>query len=346
MLASIDQVPDELIDNAIILGVLSFIVAFLFLIDMSEKIGRKGKTDATQTDTSSIDRHFGRSLNIGTVNSELNLVEHDGNDRNRSVSQNQSVRSKASEVMNIQSNPMSHHSQSSSIGSQTQQQQQQQQNFKQPQSLNEFQNQHHQQYQQTQQQQSSGNSYHIHHSHAGEEILHPSASSYVTEDVVQTKTYPTAQMPTFSKVKQYPTIVNHFESEPYKKILNRSTQQSPTRSTSPYSRYQDQTPTHHENPTFYDDFTKYRNESYYQGPKVDQVGKLMVIRDYSSEKHACNCQPRDSNVEQQDDNVTVKSGYVSQVAKLWDEKSKANYDPAKIAQQRERDNSRTLNTHV
>jgi hypothetical protein len=362
VLASIDQVPDELIDNAIILGVLSFVVAFLFLIDMSEKMGRKGKTDATQTDTSSIDRHFGRSLNIGTVNSELNLVEHDGNDRKRSVSQNQSVRSKASEVMNIQSNPMSLHSQSSSMGSQTQQQQQQQQqqypklqNLKQtqqPQSFNEFQNQHHQQHQQTppqqqqQQQQSFGNSYHIHHSHADEENLHPSASSYVTEDVVQTKTYPTAQMPTFSKVKQYPTIVNHLEMEPYKKILNRSTQQSPTRSTSPYSRYQDQTPMHHENPTFYDDFAKYRNESYYQGPKVDQVGKLMVIRDYSSEKNACNCQPRDNSIEQQDDNVTVKSGYVSQVAKLWDEKSKANYDPAKIAQQRERDNSRTLNTHV
>lgn len=284
VLASIDQVPDELIDNAIILGVLSFLAAFLFLIDMSEKMGRRAKTDATQTDTSSIDRHFGRAQNVGTINSQVNLMEHDENDRRRNA-QNQSTRSKNSDFINIQANPMS---------SQQPQQQQQQQ----PVQMNEFPN--HQ-----------PNDYHMHSSSIVDDNAH---SSYVSEEIVQAKTFPTAQVAT--KIKQYPTIVNHFESEPYKKILNKSSQSSAS-----FSRFHDQSQIQHENPTFYDDFTKYRHETYYQGPKVDQVnGKLMVIRDYSNDQHLCNCQLREIN--DQDDNVTIKSGYVSQVAKLWDDRTK------------------------
>jgi hypothetical protein len=274
VLASIDQVPDDLIDNAIILGVLSFLVAFLFLIDMSEKMTGRGKTDATQTDTSSIDRHFGRGHNIATLNSQANLVEHDGNDRRNA--QNQSMR-KTSDFMTIQANPMV----TSANGDHQ---------------MSDFQHQKHTA--------SSTSDYH-----------EDNQSSFISEDIVQAKTFPTAQVAT--KVKQYPTIVNHLETEPYRKILNKSQSQPQ------YARYQDQTQVQHENPTFYDDFTKYRQETYYQGPKVDQLGKLMVIRDYSNERHMCNCQLQHEN-ENQDDNLTIKSGYVSQVAKLWDDRTKTS----------------------
>lgn len=222
MLAAIDQVPNELVDNAIVLGVLSFIVAFIFLLDMaSEKIGKKEKSHTTQTDTISIDTHFSKNHKIGTVSSEVNLIEHDGNDR-KSV-HNQSMRSRHSDFINIQSNPMqspSHHEPKLTPTS------------------------------------SGYNSY---HQHGGSP--HDEHDGQHFEDVVETKVYPTPQMPTFSKVKQgqqYATVVNHLESEPYKKILNRSNPNS-------YSRYHDQSKAlHHENPTYYDDFAKFRQETYYQ----------------------------------------------------------------------------------
>lgn len=226
MLAAIDQVPNELVDNAIVLGVLSFIVAFIFLLDMaSEKVGKKEKSHTTQTDTISIDGHFSKNHKIGTVSSEVNLVEHDGNDR-KSV-HNQSMRSRHSDFINIQSNPMqspSHH--------------------------------HEQKLTPT----SSG--YNSYHQHGGSPHEHDEAQHF--EDIVETKTYPTPQMPTFSKVKQgqYPTVVNHLESEPYKKILSRSNPNS-------YTRYHDQSRNLHENPTFYDDFNKFRQETYYQ---VEHMG--------------------------------------------------------------------------
>lgn len=326
-MASIDQIPEELVDNAILLGALSFIVGFIFLIDMSEKMVQGGKSDATQTDTSSIDRHFSRNQNIGTVNSELNLIEHDENDMRRSV-QNQSMRSTkaSSDVMNIQSNPLSHNGHSMNSNQQNRQ-------------TNEYPN----QKSVTVTQSLDGrNTHHHHHHHSIDDNIHP---SYVSEDVVQTKTYPTAQMPTYSKVKHYPTVINHFESEPYKKILNRANNQQVQ---VPYARYHDQSQSLHENPTFYDDFTKYRQETYYQGPKVDHVvkndhtSKLMVIRDYSSENHTCNCQMVDNDNEPQDDNATIKSGYVSQVAKLWDDRTKNHQDTVRISQKE----NISLNTHV
>lgn len=268
---------------------------------MSEKMGKKEKSHTTQTDTSSIDRHYG-SKNIGTVSSEVNLVEHDGNDR-RSI-YNQSMRSRHSESMNIHSNPM--------INSSHQQQS--------PQTVSG-----HQHNDSKSTAASSGyNSYHQHGPSSQDENFHP---SYVSEDIVQSKTYPTAQMPTFSKVKhgQYPTVVNHLESEPYKKILNRANTPNST-----YSRYHDQS-LHNENPTFYEDFSKFRQETYYQGPKVDN--KLMVIRDYSAERRqTCNCHHQDQHG---DDGATIKSGYVAKVAKLYDDQLKSN-----------RKEPRSLDTHV
>uniref|UniRef100_A0A1B0GIR8 Uncharacterized protein n=3 Tax=Lutzomyia longipalpis TaxID=7200 RepID=A0A1B0GIR8_LUTLO len=50
--ASIDQVPSALHDNAIILGCLSFLVAFLFIVDLSDPLARH-RSGATQTDTAS-----------------------------------------------------------------------------------------------------------------------------------------------------------------------------------------------------------------------------------------------------------------------------------------------------
>ncbi|GAB0091138.1 uncharacterized protein DMENIID0001_059470 [Sergentomyia squamirostris] len=50
--ASIDQVPSALHDNAIILGCLSFLVAFLFIVDLSDPLARH-RSGATQTDAAS-----------------------------------------------------------------------------------------------------------------------------------------------------------------------------------------------------------------------------------------------------------------------------------------------------
>lgn len=271
VLASIDQIPDELIDNAIVLGCLSFFVAFVFLIDMSEKMGKR-RTDATQTDTNSIDRHH-KSTSMTTLNSQANLMDADGNDRRN----RESMRS--------------------TVGQQT---------IAQNQSSNPFVN---------------GNvqdpNYHSDHSMPPNQQFPNSAYS---EDVVETQTLPSAQMPVFSKVK-LPPLVNHLETEPYKKILSRTNQhQAPA----PYTRYHDPAQ-HHHDPSFYDDFNSYRKQTYYQGPKVDQ-GKL-VIRDYSQQpqKQTCNCQHHHTDDDEgQDPDATIKSGYVSQVARLWDSRMKTN----------------------
>lgn len=280
VLASIDQIPEELIDNAIVLGCLSFFVAFVFLIDMSEKTGKR-RTDATQTDTSSIDRH-NKSQSTTTLNSQANLMESDGN--------RESMRSNGTQQREQQT---------VAIGQQ---------------SSNPFVNQ-----QQTNDQsfpgQPQGNSYHTHYhpSHTNQNF----PSMTFSEDVVETQVLPTAQQPVFSKVKQPATVLNHFETEPYKKILSRSNQQPAAQS--PYSRYHDQAQ-HHHDPSFYDDFNDYRKTTYYQGPKVDQ-GKL-VIRDYSQQpKPSCNCP---NHGEEEQDSATIKSGYVSQVAKLWDDRMRNN----------------------
>lgn len=286
MLASIDQVPDELIDNAIVLGCLSFFVAFVFLIDMSEKMGKR-RTDATQTDTSSIDRHFTKTQSMTTINSQANLMGSDENGQTRD-----SMRStKEAKEFSTQQNQ---------------------------QSLNPFVNQ--QSDELRQQHFGREQSFHVHYPegsapHSMRSTQHFPTTTY-SEDVVETQTLPSAQNAVFSKVKQPPTLINHFETEPYKKILSRTNQPVA------YTRYHDPAQ-HHNDPSFYDDFNDYRKQTYYQGPKVDQ-GKL-VIRDYSQQQHACNCPNHHEDVELQDkDNVTIKSGYVSQVAKLWDNRMKSN----------------------
>lgn len=51
VLAAIDQVPHALIDNAIIMGLLSFLVAFIFLIDLSDPLPMRRRTSHVQTNT-------------------------------------------------------------------------------------------------------------------------------------------------------------------------------------------------------------------------------------------------------------------------------------------------------
>lgn len=300
VLASIDQVPEDLIDNAIVLGCLSFFVAFVFLIDMSEKMG-KHRSDATQTDTNSIDRHNMKSQSTTTLNSQANLMDSDENNRNnRDSMRSANARREATVQQNVTANQ---------------------------QALNPFVNQ-----QQTNDQRQNQQTFTDHQEQppSMHSTQHFPTSTY-SEDVVETQTLPTAQMPVFSKVKQPPTLLNHFETEPYKKILTRSNQPVP------YTRYHDPAQ-HHHDPSFYDDFNSYRKQTYYQGPKVDQ-GKL-VIRDYSqhhqqqqqstqqqhNQQHVCNCQNHNcgENDGQGHEDVAIKSGYVSQVAKLWDNRMKSN----------------------
>lgn len=306
MLASIDQVPEELIDNAIVLGCLSFFVAFVFLIDLSEKMAKR-RTDATQTDSNSIDRHYSKSLSMTTINSQANLVESDENNRRNRESMRSNLRQP--DMNSQQTNPFV-----------------EQQPVSEPQRLVAHNGAAQQQTQPHQQQQFT--EYHDQGFHSQPHSIHSTQQFPTTtyaEDVVETNILPTAQMPVFSKVKQTPMAVNHLESEPYKKILHRSNQ--------PYTRYHDPAQHHHNDPSFYDDFNSYRQQTYYQGPKVDQ-GKL-VIRDYSQHPHEhkqpCNCQNHQCGESggHEKEGGTMKAGYVSQVAKLWDSRMKSNESAAR-----------------
>lgn len=185
MLASIDQIPDDLIDNAIVLGCLSFFVAFIFLIDLSERMGKR-RSDATQTDTSSIDRHHAKSQSLTTLNSQANLMDTDENNRrNRESMRSSTVRAENS-----------------------------QQEFAQVQhSSNPFVNNHHSSSQTPQHFPNQDQSYHVHY-----------PAETFAEDIVETQTLPSPQKPVFSKVKQSPAVISHLETEPYKKILTRSNQ--------------------------------------------------------------------------------------------------------------------------
>lgn len=324
--ASIDQVPDELIDNAIVLGCLSFFVAFLFLIDVSEKMDKR-RTDATQTDTSSIDRHFSKiqlGSTVSTVNSQINLIDsdrHDGRFQSEHKIGNGQSQNHMQSIQQMTTQPLMPQQQqnNSNMTNNHQQQHYQQQHHinQEPQIFNGYQQDYHQ-----------NSSFVNHH-----DIPSSTQNPFITEDVVQTQTLPSPQMPVFSKVKQPPTILNHFETEPYKKILSRSNQSAPAS----YSRFHDPPQYHNENPTFYDDFSNIRKQqTYYQGPKVDQ-GKL-VIRDYSlpqspqqQRQTTCNCPSHPTHDDtEHDDSATIKSGYVSEVAKLWDNRAKTTtQDPPK-----------------
>jgi hypothetical protein len=161
---------------------------------------------------------------------------------------------------------------------------------------------------------------------------------------------PTAQQPVFSKVKQ-PNILNHLETKTYKKILNR-VGQSPSRSQSgsgpssevhqakqyniPASSTSQQPKQYqyHDNLNFEDDFSTKKHETYIPGPKVDQ-GKF-VIRDYSKKRRQSHCDCNhdndddrnryrgydDDDQEVGEDQNPIKSGYVANVAKMWDSRTR------------------------
>ncbi|CAO1406191.1 unnamed protein product [Diamesa serratosioi] len=282
--ASIDQVPDELIDNAIILGCLSFVVAFLFLIDLTDPLGKR-KTGSTQThaiddqDTRTNKQHQKQLIStISTVDKQL----------------------------------------------QKQQQQQKRQNFQNYVPTEQLQHEQHQQ---------NYNSYNP----QTQQQRQVFPSHYVSEEFVQTQTLPTVQQPIFAKVKQ-PTILNHFETEPYKKILSRSTQQIPQQhqqqqqqqqqqqySSVAHKRYQDP-PNFNDNISYAEDFNMQNKQTYYPGQRVDQ-GK-MIIRDYSKQKpdaKKCNCNEQHEQHDEDNEESPIKSGYVSHVAKLWDNRMKSSH---------------------
>lgn len=278
--ASIDQIPGELIDNAIILGCLSFFAAFLLLVDMSEPVDephKKRRSGTTQTDAASIDQHFPKSHSSATVNSQANLMEPTSLE---SVKNAHEIRSKT--VVTSSNNPFIMNEQQSH-------------NVDQQNSLN---------------------------SRTGD--------SAFAEDIVESHSLPSMQMPVFSKVKPTPTIaVHHLESEPYRKIIQGSNHPQQQQS-QPYSRYHD-TALQHQDPSFYDDFNSMRKQTYYQGPKVDQ-GKL-VIRDYSN---------RSPQVDVDPGNVPMQPGYVHQVASYWNSRSMDRKDGSQRSDRKEFKGSNTL----
>lgn len=69
MFSAFDQIPDDLHDNAIILGCLSFFVAFMMLFDLADPMARH-TTDTTQTDFPSDTTHH---QEIKVLNKDLNV---------------------------------------------------------------------------------------------------------------------------------------------------------------------------------------------------------------------------------------------------------------------------------
>jgi hypothetical protein len=258
-------------------------VAFLFLVDMSEPDEKsKRRTDETQTDTNSIDRHFIKTQSSTTINSQANLME-------TSATHTDTLRSNKSIGPNISSNPF--------IINELETKNLDQQN-----SLN---------------------------SRAG-------GDSAFAEDIVESHSLPSMQLPVFSKVKQMnpnSVVVNHLESEPYRKILQRTNQNQPYT----YTRYHDTALQHQHqpshDPTSYDDFHNYQKQSYYQGPKVDQ-GKL-VIRDFSQQQRDNYNYPKSHAADESEDDIesgAMKVGYVSQIAKFWDNRATSKNSSTKSHQ--------------
>lgn len=278
MFASIDQVPGELIDNAIILGCLSFLAAFILLVDMSEPVDeqKKRRSGMTQTDAASIDQHFPKSHSSATVNSQANLVEPTSLDSVKTLPKIPETSSTNPFIMSEKQSQRLNADQQNSLNSRA-------------------------------------------------------ADSAFAEDVVESLSLPSMQMPVFSKVKATPAVaVHHLESEPYRKIIqgaNSPTQQQPQ----PYSRYHDAA-LQHQDPSYYDDFNSMRNKTYYQGPKVDQ-GKL-VVRDYSSRSSP--------HVDVDPDNVPMQPGYVHQVASFWNSRSMDRKDGSQRSHRKEFKASNTL----
>lgn len=72
ILASIDQILPDLYDNAIILGALSFVVGFLYLIDLSDPLARKIPT-TTQTDATMAQGTSSMQSNVGQIQKSVKI---------------------------------------------------------------------------------------------------------------------------------------------------------------------------------------------------------------------------------------------------------------------------------
>lgn len=82
VLAAIDQVPHALIDNAIVMGLLSFLVAFIFLIDLSDPLPMR-RTSHVQTNTNATNE-----MGIQADNLDQSQVKNGGGSYARNLTQN------------------------------------------------------------------------------------------------------------------------------------------------------------------------------------------------------------------------------------------------------------------
>lgn len=243
--AALDQVPHQLVDNSIILGCLSFLVAFLFLIDLADPLGRR-RTENTQTNTDSIDRHdrlkrqsirldnndnmdegdlpenvnrrpmppvkpsIQRAPQLQPASQPTQYLETDFNGEQNNISRPimESQNYRVSQHPQQAQNPPVRIQQPQYPSPETRYNPESQFQQYHPEDYNVRDREYHQSYQQPLPQQN-------------QPMTQP---DYIREDYIETRVLPTAQSPVFSKVKQNPNILNHFETGPYKKILNRSTQ--------------------------------------------------------------------------------------------------------------------------
>uniref|UniRef100_A0A336KEM6 CSON008587 protein n=1 Tax=Culicoides sonorensis TaxID=179676 RepID=A0A336KEM6_CULSO len=75
ILASIDQILPELYDNAIILGVLSFIVGMLYLIDLADPLARKIQTTTQTAESGMSSDTTMQKQKLGQISSGVNTVD-------------------------------------------------------------------------------------------------------------------------------------------------------------------------------------------------------------------------------------------------------------------------------
>lgn len=359
LFAAIDQVPSDLHDNAIILGCLSFFVAFLFLIDLGDPMGRK-RSGATQTDTNSIDRNDQSKKQIAVISNNANVVSS-GSGANAVFAENLNQPDQTDhQANNLQKNAPSTAIKPKNLNvrlppktqTQTQyletdfneqeaaerfqrapmQSRNYSQNYRQP-KMEAPENHYMEEAAEDEFEYHNGTpqNYRNHNQNLMQESQQMNHN--MREDYVQRQIFPTAQTPVFAKVKPAPTIINHFESEPYKKILSRPTQfqQRPNQQYYPqrhvHPQHNHQNPRqqlYHDNANYVDDFAVYRHQTYVQASKVDQ-GKL-VIRDYSKKaqpQKKCDCNHPNcagpNHFEEEPANpIKIRPGYVANVAKIFD----------------------------
>lgn len=351
MFAAIDQVPSELHDNAIILGCLSFFVAFLFLIDLADPLGSK-RSGATQTDTNSIDRNDQSKRQIAVISNNANAsTSGNGGIANATFTENL-IQPDQTDIpthdvpfaamkpqnMNVRLPPKTQYLETDFNGQEATERFQRapmqsrnySQNYRQPQMETPENHYMEEAAEDEFEYHGAPQNYRNHSQNNQQNVNHN-----IREDYIQRQIFPTAQTPVFAKVKPAPTIINHFESEPYKKILSRPTQFQqrpnnqpqqyyPQRHVHPQQNQIDQRQqSYHDNANYVDDFAVYRHQTYVQASKVDQ-GKL-VIRDYSKKAQPqknCDCNyPSCAGPNKNHENkeaTPIRPGYVANVAKIFD----------------------------